>query len=148
MVTCDNFKQSRIQCLVFLLKMINCCRCHTIQVLKRLLRLVMLFPNQFNKRSDLLIISVTWLWLFSNLILCYFDIFDNRGFGFVSIRFIVFFVLVTILIMTMFNFQFWVGIKIGSWYYLTCCIFPFFYFFMCCLTNQAALELWNYMLFS
>ena len=44
--------------------------------------------------------------------------------------------------MAMLNFQFWVRIKIGSWYYLTCCASLLFsHFLMCCLTNQAALEL-------
>ena len=81
-----------------------------------------------------------------------------------------FFLLVTILIMAMFIFQFWVSIKIGSWYYLTFYTSLLFsHFLMCCLTNQAALEylflyvelnaasrcnfvtfviLWNYMSFN
>ena len=84
-------------------------------------QLMMLLPNQFNKRPDFWIISITWLWLFPNLILCSFDIFDKRVFSFVVIKSIVFFFLATILIMAMFNFQFWFRIKIGDWYYLTCC---------------------------
>ena len=38
-------------------------------------------------------------------ILCSFDIFDKRVFGFAGIKLIVFFFLATILIMTMFTFQ-------------------------------------------
>ena len=50
--------------------------------------------------------------------------------------------LVTILIIAMFNFQFWVRMRIGSWYYLTCCISLLFsHFWMYCLTNHAALGL-------
>ena len=82
-------------------------------------QLMMLLPNQFNKRTDFWIISITWLWLFPNQILCSFDVFGKRVFGLVGIKSIVFF-LVIILIMAMFNFQFWVSIKKGSWCYLTC----------------------------
>ena len=48
-----------------------------------------------------------------------------------------YFYLVTILIMAMFNFQFWVGIKIGSWYYLTC---------YTSLTNQVELHVFQLIL--
>ena len=37
---------------------------------------------------------------------CFFDIFDKGVFGFVSIKLIVFFIMATIFIMVMFNFQF------------------------------------------
>ena len=86
-------------------------------------------------------ISITWLWLFPNPILCSFVIFDTRVFGLVGIKLILF--------MAILNFQLWVSIKVGSWYYLTCCTSLLFsHFLMCCLTNQTVLELWNYMLFS
>ena len=108
-------------------------------------QLIMLLPNHFNEKTDFWIISIKWLWLFPNLILCSFDIFDKRVFDFAGIKSIVFFFSVTILIMTMSNFQFLVGIKLGSWYYLTYCtslLFP--HFLMCCLTTQTASELRNY----
>ena len=38
--------------------------------------------------------------------------------------------------MTVFNFQFQVRIKVGSWYYFTCCTSLFFHFLICCLANQ------------
>ena len=82
---------------------------------------MLLLSNQFNKKTDFLIISITWLWLFLNLILCSFDLFEKGTFDFISIKSIVFFFLATILAMAMFNFQFWIRIKIGSWYFLTCC---------------------------
>ena len=72
----------------------------------------------------------------------FFRYFGQGVFGFVGIKPNVFFFLATILIMAMFNFQFWVRIKIGSWYYLTCCTSLLFsHFLMCCLTNKTALEL-------
>ena len=89
----------------------------------------MVLPNQFNKRTDFWIIIITWLWLFSNLILSFFDIFEKTLFGFAGIKSIDLFFLAVILIMTMFNVQFWVNRKIGSWYYLTCCTPLLFHFF-------------------
>ena len=86
-------------------------------------QLMLLLTNQFNKRTDFWIISITWLWLFPKLNLCSFDIFDKKAFCFSGFKSIVFFFLATVLIITMFNFQFWVRIKIGSWYYLTYCSF-------------------------
>ena len=59
----------------------------------------------------------------------FFDIFEKTLFGFAGIKSIDLFFLAVILIMTMFNVQFWVNRKIGSWYYLTCCtplLFPLF----------------------
>ena len=48
----------------------------------------------------------------------FFWYFDKRILGFVGIKPIGFFFLATILIMAIFNFQFWFRIKVGSWYYL------------------------------
>ena len=99
-------------------------------------QLMMLLPNQFNKRTDFWIISITWLWLFPNRIPCSFHIFDKRVFGFVGIRSIFFF-LSTILVMVMLEFQ----IKIVTWYYLTCCTSTFLTFSCgACLTNQVELH--------
>ena len=44
---------------------------------------MMLLQNQFNKRTDFLIISITLLLLFPNQILCSFNDFDKRVYGFV-----------------------------------------------------------------
>ena len=85
-------------------------------------QLMMMLPNQFNNRTDFWIISISWLWLFPNLIPCSFDIFDKKAFIFVGIKLIVFF---------LFNFQYWVRIKIGSWYYLTCFTSLFLSHFSC-----------------
>ena len=52
-----------------------------------------LLQNQFNKGAAFRILSITWLWLFPNLILFSFDIFDKRIFGFAGIKSIVFFLL-------------------------------------------------------
>ena len=60
-----------------------------------------------------------------------------RVFGFVSIKSIVFFFLATTVIMKMFNFQFWVKIKIDSWYYLKCCTSLLFsHFLMYCFKSS------------
>ena len=99
-------------------------------------------PNQLKKRTDFWFISITWLLLFANLILCSFDILGKEFLALQALNRMFFFFLATILIMAMFNFQFWVRIKIGSWYYLTCCTSLLFsHFLMCCLTNKTALEL-------
>ena len=79
-----------------------------------------------------LIFELSW---FPNL--CSFGSFDKRDFGFVGIKFIVFFFLATILIMVMFNFQFWVRIKIGSWHYLKCCTSLLFFTFLNVLLNKS-----------
>ena len=96
-------------------------------------QLMLLHPNQFDKRNDFWIINISWLWLFPNLIPCSFDIFDKSVFAFIGINSIVFFFLATILIMAMFNFQFWVKIKISSWHYLTCFISLLFSQFLICI---------------
>ena len=71
-----------------------------------------------------------WIIVISKLILCFLDLFDKSVFDFAGLESIVFFFLATILIMLMFNFQFWVRIKLGSWYYLRCCTsLPFSIFF-------------------
>ena len=75
------------------------------------------------QRTDFWIISITWLWFFTNL--CFFLIFLTTEF-FALLKIDCFFFLAIILIMIMFNFQFWGRINIGSWYYLTCCTFLLF----------------------
>ena len=65
----------------------------------------MLLLNQFNKRTDFWIISITWLCLFPNLILCSFDIFHKKVFGLAGIKSIVFFFLAIMLVMAISNFQ-------------------------------------------
>ena len=106
---------------------------------------MMLLLNQFNKKIDFCIITITSLWLFPNLILCTFDFFAEIIFRFVGIKWIGFLFLATPLIMPRFKFRLGVKMKIGSWFYLTCCISLLFsHFLMCCLTNQTALGLWNY----
>ena len=136
MVTCDNFKHLRIKCLAYLLQMINSYDYDYVPYNGSKCQLTILLPNQFNKRTIFWIVSITGLWLSPTLIICSIDIFDKRAFCFVGIESIGFFFLASILIMAMFNFQFWVRIKIGSWYYLTCCISLLFsHFLMCCLTN-------------
>ena len=52
-----------------------------------------------------------------------------RVFGFTCIKPIVFFFLAATLIVSTFNFQSSVGIKIGTWYFLTCCTSLFFFTF-------------------
>ena len=137
-----NSEQSRIQCLVYLLQIINSCDyipCNGIKC-----QMMLLLPNQFNKRTDFWFILIAWLWLFPNLILQAFDIFNKRIICFVGIYLIYFFFLATILIITMFN---WVRIKIGSWYNMLH-ISTFLHFLMRYLTDQNTFELCNYMLFS
>ena len=99
-------------------------------------------PNQFNKRTGFF---YYWHYMIMVIPKPNFDFFDKSVFK--SIVFLFFSAI--ILIMAIFNFQFWVSIKIGSWYNLTCCTFLLFsHFLICCLRNQTVLELWNYMLFS
>ena len=100
-------------------------------------QLMMLLQNQFNKRTDFWIISITWLWLYSNLILYSFNNFDKRVFGLVGIKSLAFFFLTTILVMEIFNFQFSFRIKIGSWYYLTYCTSLLFLTFFNVLLNKS-----------
>ena len=49
-LTRDNFKQSRIQCIFYLLQMINSSGLHTDNDNK--CQLMMVLPNQLNKRTD------------------------------------------------------------------------------------------------